>query len=272
VIDVSIVIPTFRRPAFLKDAIASVLDQERVSTEIIVVDDSPEGSARAVVDGHADARVVYLQCQPPSGGRPALVRNLGWPQARGRFVHFLDDDDRVAPGFYQAAVETFDKYRGPGVVFGRVEPVGDEHNGQARAMAHERAYFANAARRARVASFIHSRRWLAAQLLFQNTLLVNSACIIRRECVEALGGYDAELGLNEDVDFFCRAIRAFGFEFLDQVVVHYRIVADSLIHGRLNDDKLIASYQRMYARYRETHGATELMAMKVFARTVLRVF
>jgi glycosyltransferase involved in cell wall biosynthesis len=42
-IDVSVVIPTFRRRALLLEAILSVLRQPQVSIEIIVADDSPEG-------------------------------------------------------------------------------------------------------------------------------------------------------------------------------------------------------------------------------------
>jgi GT2 family glycosyltransferase len=112
---------------------------------------------------------------------------------------------------------------------------------------------------------------MTANLLFRPTLLVNSACMIRRECIAAIDGYDTTIGLCEDVDFFCRAIRRFGFAFLDRIAVHYRISTNSLMHGRSNNDELRASYRRMYSRYRKTHSAAELIALKMFARTVLRV-
>ncbi|MGC3982940.1 MAG: glycosyltransferase [Steroidobacteraceae bacterium] len=265
-IDISVIIPTFRRQDQLVEAIDSVLAQQHVTVEVIVIDDSPEGSARSVVEGR-DPRVTYLQRDPPSRGKPALVRNSGWPRASGRFVHFLDDDDRVAKDFYRDAVAQFEAHPRQGMVFGRIEPFGEDE----ASVAHERAFFADAARRAKIAARVQSRRWIVANLLFKRTLLVNSACIIRRECLAALDGYDTTLGLNEDVDLFCRAIRKFGFGFLDRVVVHYRINPNSLIHGRENDDKLVESYQRMYSRYRQTHGAAELFAMKLLARTVLRV-
>lgn len=83
-IDISVIIPTFRRPALLREAIASALAQEGVSVEIVVVDDSPERSAREGVEGLNDPRVTYIQNDPPSGGKPALVRNAGWPLARQR--------------------------------------------------------------------------------------------------------------------------------------------------------------------------------------------
>lgn len=264
-VDVSVIIPTFRRLELLKEAILSVLAQERVRTEVIVVDDSPEGSARSVVEAVADSRITYLQNNPPSGGKPALVRNAGWPKARGRFIHFLDDDDRVAAGFYAAAVSAFDANPSRGVVFGRIEPFGGDEN----SMPHERAFFASAAHRAELAAKVGGRLWMVANLLFADTVLVNSACIVRRECVAALQGYDALMPLNEDVEFYCRAIRRFGFVFLPQTVLHYRILPSSLMHGRASNDGIVETYRRMYAQYREKHGAFELLAMKIFSRTLL---
>lgn len=267
-IDVSVVIPTFRRPLLLEEAIRSALAEEGVTVEVIVVDDSPEGSAREVTDRVADARVTYMRSEPPSGGRPALVRNSGWPKATGRYVHFLDDDDKVAAGFYAAAAAAFEANPDRGVVFGRIEPFADA---ESPALARERAYFAKAARRAAFAARIPTRHFLVANLLFFETVLVNSACMIRRECIAPIEGYDAAVLMNEDVDFYCRAIRGFGFVFLDRTTVHYRILSDSLMHGRKNDEKLVDAYRHMYARYRRTHSSAELFAMKLFARTVLRV-
>jgi len=267
-IDVSVVIPTFRRRELLLEAIESALRQTGVSVEVIVVDDSPEGSARDAVEKITDRRVRYFQSETPSGGKPALVRNYGAHKATGRLIHFLDDDDLVAQNYYRDAVAAFEAHPGCGVVFGQIQPFSVPDSA---ALVHERKFFNTAARRTRFWSSLGSRWAMTASLLFMPTLLVNSACLIRREHVQALGGYDANILLNEDVDFFCRAIRTFGCRFLDQVVVHYRILPNSLMHGRTGNDQLIASYQRMYARYRETHGAVELLVLKIFARTVMRV-
>jgi glycosyltransferase involved in cell wall biosynthesis len=54
-VDISVIMPTFRRPALLRTAIASVLEQKGIEVELIVVDDSAEGSARAVADEFGDS-------------------------------------------------------------------------------------------------------------------------------------------------------------------------------------------------------------------------
>ena len=75
-VDYSVIIPTFRRPRELAEALASVLCQEGATIEVIVVDDSPEGSGQEVVQGLDDARVSYLKNPNPTGGVPSVVRNL----------------------------------------------------------------------------------------------------------------------------------------------------------------------------------------------------
>jgi Glycosyl transferase family 2 len=83
-IDFSVVIPTFRRPNELIEAINSVLRQQGVTIEVFVIDDSPEGSAEQVIGNVGDSRVIYLKNPNPTGGVPSIVRNIGWLWRRGR--------------------------------------------------------------------------------------------------------------------------------------------------------------------------------------------
>ncbi len=257
--DISVVIPTFRRPAELAETIGSVLRQSGVEKEIIVVDDSPEGSAEPVVAGFPDQPITYLRMEPPSGGRPAKVRNRGWQKARGALVHFLDDDDRVAEGHYAAAATIF-RNSAIKVAFGRIEPFGPAEADVAR----ETLYFHGATRRARRCGLLGATLGYSAAQFFRPALLVCSAGIIRRECLPVLGGFDEELPLVEDVDFYARAARRFGLHFMDHVALHYRI-GPSLMHGPDREAPINASYRRMHARYRAEWGALDFYSLKLFS-------
>ena len=123
-IEFSVVIPTFRRPSELIEAISSALRQRDASVEVFVIDDSPEGSAEKAVKDLEDSRVIYLRNPNPTGGVPSVVRNIGWPMASGTFVHFLDDDDIVTEGHYAAVKAAFAANPTIGLVFGRIEPFG----------------------------------------------------------------------------------------------------------------------------------------------------
>jgi len=270
-VDVSVIVPTFRRPEALSEALSSVLRQKGASVEVIVVDDCPDGSARPVAEA-AEGRVRYFHNPRPTGGVPSIVRNLGWPHAEGRFIHFLDDDDLAPPGHYSAVREAFDSRPHVGVVFGPVEPFGDCPVDQ---LMHERRFFLDAARRAATCARFGPKWAFAGQMLFDKTLLVCSACVIRRECVEALGGFDPEIRLMEDSDFFLRAMRQFGVHFMERTALHYRIGSPSLLHGLDPDpSRRIEQKQgrrRMQAKYLERRGALEFLSLALFARTVLRV-
>ena len=259
---VSVVIPTFRRPTLLREAIRSALVQPE-TLEVLVVDDSPEGSAATVPPAMNDTRVRYLKNPRPSGAGPAVPRNLGAKQIEGRYAHFLDDDDRVAPGAYRALVGELDKNLRVGMAFGVVQPFGEGET-----VTDETRYFADAARRARRAGKSSSRLWLASTLLHQPTVLVNSACLIRREHIEPLGGYRAEVAPLEDVDFYLRAIRRFGGAFVDQVVLEYRVGHSSLMHGPQLTERCEKAHHHILSAYRASWGELEYRALQVFARAL----
>lgn len=269
-IDVSVVIPTFRRPVLLGQTLSSVLRQRGVMLEVLVVDDSPESSAEAVVAACGDPRVRYLQNPAPSGGFPSAVRNLGWPLARGAYVHFLDDDDLVPDGHYSAVLDAFAEPDPVGVVFGRVEPFGDASAPQMR---HEHGFFRDAARRAAACRRFGRRLGFTAGMMFSKTLFVCGAAVIRNDCARRLGGFDAQIRLGEDIDFFGRAMRQFGARFIDRVALHYRIGSPSLMHAPVLSQRevqqLREGIRRMHRKYRAERGLGEFYAMKGFSRLVL---
>ena len=253
------------------EAISSALHQEHVTVEIIVVDDSAEASAREPVAKLSDRRVTYIQNPSPSRGYPSIVRNLGWPHANGAFIHFLDDDDIVPDGHYAEVKKTFAAHPEVGHVFGRIEPFGDASEDQ---MAHERRYFEHAARKARFCRRFGPRWAFVPKMLFNQLLFVCSACVLRRECVEQLGGFDSQIRLMEDADFHIRAIRRFGTVYMDRLSLHYRISAQSLMHSpnpsesQLRDER--EGHRLIHTKYRRERGRFEYYTLQAFARSILK--
>ncbi len=119
----SVVIPTYGRPRFLAQAVASVLAQTVDNVECVVVDD---GSRVPLIP--PDNPRVRLIRRDVNGG-PAAARNTGVAHARGRYLAFLDDDDCFTPERLAVALEglqrasialcwsrNFDEPPGPGEV------------------------------------------------------------------------------------------------------------------------------------------------------------
>ncbi len=271
-IDFSVVIPTFRRPLELVEAISSVLRQHDSTVEIFVIDDSPEGSAEHAVNDLHDARVVYLRNPNPTGGIPSVVRNIGWPMAKGDFVHFLDDDDIVADGHYAAVKAAFAANPAVGLVFGRIGPFG---SGPADQLNQERQYFAEAARKAASSNRFGPRMAFTGRMLFADALLVCSSSVVRRECLHRIGGFDPSIRLMEDADFHVRAMRECGALFLDRTAIHYRVGSPSLMHSpnpteaQKQEERL--GRRQLQAKYLKERGAIEFYALALFTRTILKL-
>jgi glycosyltransferase involved in cell wall biosynthesis len=268
-VDFSVIIPTYRRNRELAEAIASVRTQAGATFEILVVDDCPGGGAKPVVEGLGDARIAYLKNPAPTGGVPSVVRNLGWPRAGGRFVHFLDDDDIVPTGHYAAVAAAFARRPDVGLVFGRIEPFGV---GPVAQLQHEQRFFARAARTAVLCARFGPKLAFAGQMLFDLPLLVCSAGVVRRECVAGVGGFDPAIRLMEDADFNARVMRKYGACFLDRIALRYRIGFPSLMHApdppptQLQAER--EGRRRMRSKYRQDHGAFEFYALALFVRAL----
>ena len=98
--DIDVLIPTLRRPENLVRALRSVFAQDRAAellAQIVVIDNSPEGSAESVVATLRPACPVTLTYvhQPRPG--VATARNAGLAVSGSPFVAFLDDDEEAPP-------------------------------------------------------------------------------------------------------------------------------------------------------------------------------
>ncbi|WP_448610064.1 CDP-glycerol glycerophosphotransferase family protein [Geodermatophilus sp. URMC 60] len=99
----SVVLPIYNVEAYLPECLDSILSQDLTSFEVIVVDDgSPDGSlaiARAYARRDRRIRIV----RQANAGLGA-ARNAGLRQATGRYLVFVDSDDRLPAGAFSALV------------------------------------------------------------------------------------------------------------------------------------------------------------------------
>jgi glycosyltransferase involved in cell wall biosynthesis len=90
---ITVGIPAYK-PDFLAQAISSVLAQTFRDYEILISDDSRDGSIQRVVERFKDPRIRLVE-----GPRKGLVPNSAhvWENARGEFLKFVYDDDFILP-------------------------------------------------------------------------------------------------------------------------------------------------------------------------------
>ena len=197
---VSVIIPTYNRPQYIGRAIESALAQTLQDVEIIVVDDGSQPPAREIVSRYeANAQGVpvrYLYLQPNQG--PSAARNAGLREARGEYVAFLDDDDRWHPEKLARCVEALRKHPEAGWVYHRIESVDAE--------------------RGPILSFPAVVTGRTYRDLFKQFYAFPATVVMRRECLETVGVFDASFRLNEDYEFFLRLARGYPHVGLPQVL------------------------------------------------------
>ena len=88
---VSIVLPTYNRLTYLREAVASVRTQSVASWELIVVDDGSTDGTREWVAAIGDGRIRLLTTD--HCGFPSRLRNRGIASARAEWIAFIDSDD-----------------------------------------------------------------------------------------------------------------------------------------------------------------------------------
>ncbi|MEK6346679.1 MAG: glycosyltransferase [Burkholderia sp.] len=110
-LQVSVVVPTYRRPAMLAVCLDALCHQDfpPARYEIVICDDGPDDATRACVQRVAAAqaarggpRVRYVPVTATQG--PAGARNAGWRQACAPSIAFTDDDTRPDRGWLTAGV------------------------------------------------------------------------------------------------------------------------------------------------------------------------
>ncbi|HUF08094.1 MAG TPA: glycosyltransferase family 2 protein, partial [Rhodothermales bacterium] len=101
---ISVILPTFNRPGYLREAAASILGQTVEDLELLIVDDCSTDETDAVIADlcREDRRVAGLRTE--SNGGCNRARNLALDRAKGRCIAFLDDDDVAVPGRFESCL------------------------------------------------------------------------------------------------------------------------------------------------------------------------
>ncbi len=91
----SIVIPVYNTEKFVGEAIQSALDQTLEDTEVIVVNDGSTDRSAEVIERFSDHPALRVVSQANAGNTAA--RNTGLGLAEGKYIGFLDSDDKWHP-------------------------------------------------------------------------------------------------------------------------------------------------------------------------------
>ena len=100
---VSVIVPIYKVEEFLEECVHSILEQTYTNFELILVDDGSPDNCGKIIDRFAlaDSRVKAIHKE---NGGLSSARNAGLDTATGKYIQFVDGDDRVMPTLLEKTV------------------------------------------------------------------------------------------------------------------------------------------------------------------------
>lgn len=199
---VSVVIGTYNCAPYIETTVESILRQTYTNLECIIIDDGSTDGTWSLLGrlGQQDARIVLHRNETNLG--ISRTRNLGTELARGEFIAIMDHDDISVPDRLDKQLRYLDAHPEVGVVGGAVQFL-----------------YANELGPPRVSP--QSPGLIAWTMCFDIPLW-HPGCMVRRDALLTVGGYDPAYAVSNDHDLWFRMSQMTGLANLSDVVLHYR--------------------------------------------------
>lgn len=202
---VSVIVPTYNAAQYLPGTIESVLSQTFGDFELLIIDDGSTDNTVEVAERYKklDKR-VQLFSQANQG--VSVTRNTGIQRSVGKFVAFIDADDRWLPQKLASHLKHFNQDTNLGVSFGRVEFLNPE--GQPTGQ------FSNSR-----LSDIKPHHFLS-----ENPTVTVSNIVVLREVFKEIGSFEESMNYSEDMDWLLRVACSdrWKVEGINEVLTQYR--------------------------------------------------
>jgi glycosyltransferase involved in cell wall biosynthesis len=189
---VSILIPAYNAELYIAETLASSLAQTWENIEIIVVDDGSTDHTLVIAKSY-ESKCVKVISQPNQGA--SATRNRALRESQGDFIQYLDADDLIAP----------DK------IGKQLKSLEFDRNSEYIASGEWARFF----KCPNEANFVQQDLWrdlVPVDWLMtawtQNLMMHPAAWLLPRGISDLVGYWNENISLNDDGEYFCRAILA----------------------------------------------------------------
>jgi glycosyltransferase involved in cell wall biosynthesis len=214
---VSVIIPTYQRAHLVSQAIESVLAQTYSDYEIIVVNNGSTDNTTEVLSQFGNKiRVIHIQENKGS----SFARNLGMNASNGRYLAFLDDDDLWLPNKLEKQIPYLDSHSNIGLIYSNVFFF-DEKGLETQSFAQK----------------LNIHTFEQSWSMFIRFPIPFVTAVMRRECLNEVGGFDQTTLPCDDYDLCMRIVEKYPVYFLNEVLAYYRLSPDS--YSRRSREKLL---------------------------------
>ena len=226
---ISVIIPAYNGVTrYLEPAIHSVLNQTFRDTELLVVDDASTDETGKLALRFSQVRYV----KRASNGGQAVARNDGARLATGTYLAFLDQDDLWEPTFLQEALAAFRTQPEAAVVHCDGYQVSENN---------EILEYDGAMKQTRSIT----------QMLRGGHDVATSGSVFRKSCFDAVGGYDGQLVVWEDIDLAIRLYQRFPLIHLAKPLYRHRLYGHNVSRD-ISSERALSGRLRFLEKYAPT--------------------
>lgn len=232
---VTVIIPTYGTPTYLKKSIESVINQTFGNWELIIVDDNnPNTEERKqterIIYTYQDNRIKYIR--HPHNKNGAAARNTALRQAKGKYISFLDSDDEYMPKRLEECVKN-------------IEEAGDEVAG-----VYTGCEFRSGGKPYLRYSKVKSGNFKVDTLACRFMFCTGSNIFVRKSVMDELNGFDENFLRHQDYEFLVRLFEKYSLNAISEILV----VKNNENINLPNIDKLIAVKKQYLEKFREQIG------------------
>ena len=114
---VSIIIPVYNTEKYIQETVESVLNQTYKNIEIIAVNDGSSDQSLQILESLKSKSSIKIIIHNQSNQGQTKSRNNGVELAKGKFLLFLDSDDRIDPTYIEKCVTLLNQKKSIDLVY-----------------------------------------------------------------------------------------------------------------------------------------------------------
>jgi glycosyltransferase involved in cell wall biosynthesis len=195
---VSIITPVFNGERYLSQCIESVLNQDYLNIEYIVLDDGSNDKTREILKKY----IGKLSWESHANMGQALTLNKGWAMSKGHILSYLSADDILLPTAISKLVKLLLENPKNVVAYPNCHLI-NFHN--------------------KVIKKAVARIFDLEQLVITQKCYIGPGVLFKREVFEKIGGWKSNIQLCPDGEFWMRVGLLGRFVMHPEVLAHYRI-------------------------------------------------
>lgn len=195
---VSIVVPSFRQGAFIRETIDSILTQDYRPLEVLVLDGGSQDETVPVLQSYDGTPELQWWSEPDRGVVDAV--NKGLARARGEIIGIQSSDDLYLPGAVTAAVHSLIE-DDLALVYGDIEYIDSE---------------------SRVTDRTHLPPFDLNEYAGKLTFIPQPAAFFTAAAARAAGGWREDVSYAADAEFYLRVATRGKTKKIDRLLARYR--------------------------------------------------